>query len=114
MSADERHEVLVIGGQPQLGADRRWPVVARAQPHVTVVRASPGDLDEIARHGQLAMARTADGSVRMVGDESALEGLDVGARLFVQAWQQTRKPDRAGDGRPWDAPGFEPPGPPHR
>jgi hypothetical protein len=38
-------------------------------------------------------------------------------RLFVEAWvQQQSGPDqrRRGDGLSWDAPGFQPPGPPDK
>ncbi len=52
----------------------------------------------------------------MVGDVRVLDELDEGARLFVRAWQERplSKSDRRGEGLSWDAPGFEPPGPPDR
>jgi hypothetical protein len=60
------------------------------------------------------MGRSADGVVHSIGDEKALDALDPGTRLFVDAWRDRRsdKSARPGEGQPWDAPGFEPPGPP--
>jgi hypothetical protein len=103
-------EVLVVDG-PEGG---RWRVVARAHARVAVLRATEAELDEIGRRARYALARTADGGTRAVGDEGVLRELDEGARLFVQAWRQRPvvKPDRRGEGQAWDAPGFEPPGRP--
>jgi hypothetical protein len=106
-------EVLVVGYAPGEGASR-WPIVAEVPPLVTVVRAGPDDLASIARHARLAIGRRADGSPVRVGDERALDELDDDARLYLTAWEERplEKADRPGEGLPWDAPGFEPPGPP--
>ncbi|NGO13334.1 hypothetical protein G5C60_38495 [Streptomyces sp. HC44] len=104
-------EVLVIGLAPRDKEAGRWPVVATAGPQVAVVRAASADLPAVAEHARLAMARTPDGRTQVLGDESALDELAPGDRLFVDAWRERplSKPDRRGEGLPWDAPGFEPP-----
>lgn len=103
-------EVLVVGYRSQ-DASPRWPTVARVPPDVLVLRAGPEDLAAIAKDARLAMARRPGGGVEVVGDPSALEVLDEGARLFVAAWRErpVNKPGRPGDGLSWDHPGFEPP-----
>jgi hypothetical protein len=109
-------EVLLVGAGQQVAELRRWPVAAQVEPDVMVVRADLDDLEAIAPHARLAMGRLPDGSTRMVGDVGVLDELDEGARLFVRAWQERplSKTDRRGEGLSWDAPGFEPPGPPDR
>lgn len=109
-------EILVVGGEPQVMGSDRWPVIATTGPHVAVVRGEPGDLEEIAQHARLAVARLPHGGTRVLGDEGALDDLDEGARLFVAAWRERplSKPDRVGEGLSWDAPGFEPPDRPSR
>lgn len=103
-------EVLVIGYAPGDDAPRRV-VVARAGADVVVLRGGEADLAEVGRHARLALARTPDGGTRSVGDDAAIEALDEASQLFVAAWKQrpTAKPDRIGEGKAWDAPGFEPP-----
>lgn len=103
-----RSEILVVGGE---SAAQRWPVVSAVEPNVVVVLATVEDLPEIARSARFAMARRPDGEILAVGDESSLDELPEGTRLFVSAWREQRinKPDRVGEGRPWDAAGFEPP-----
>jgi hypothetical protein len=110
MNADE---VLVIGYMPDDGQPR-WSVVALVPPLVTVLRASIEDFPMIADQARLTFARRADGVTERAGDESAVDDLDEGARLFVSAWLEspTVKANRPGDGLSWDAPGFEPPGRP--
>ena len=105
-------EVLVIGYAPGDDALRRT-VVAEAPPRVVVLRGGEADLADIGRDARLALARTPDGGTRSVGDETAIDKLDEAARLFVAAWKQQplAKPDRIGEGRAWDDPDFEPPGP---
>lgn len=101
-------EILVVGGER---VAERWPVVSTVEPDVVVVRAPVEDLPEIARGARLVMARRADGEILTVGDESLLDDLPEGARLFISAWRARRigKPDRVGEGQSWDAAGFEPP-----
>ena len=106
-------EVLVVGYAPREGAPG-WPVLAQVPPLLSVLRAGPDDLAAIAKHARLAIARRPDGATERVGDESVLEELEDDARLFLSAWLErpAAKRDRPGEGLPWDAPGFEPPGPP--
>ncbi len=89
----------------------RWPVVARVDPDVMVVRADLAELPEIGRHAKLAIGRSPDGSARVLGDERVIEELDEGARLFVAAWRERplSKADRLGEGMSWDSPGYEAP-----
>lgn len=112
MTADE---ILVVDFQP---GDQRpsWPVIASLPPRVAVLRAGADSLPAIASTSRLAMVRRSDGRVEVVGNPGVLEELDDGARLFVEAWrtQAPAKPDRPGDGLPWDAPGFQPPDMPPR
>jgi hypothetical protein len=101
-------EILVVGGERIV---ERWPVVSVVEPDVVVVRAPMEDLSEIARSARLVMVRRIDGGIVVTGDESALDELSEGARIFVSAWRERRtdKPGRVGEGQPWDAAGFEPP-----
>jgi hypothetical protein len=103
-------EVLVAGELRAAELDR-WPVIARVDPDVVVVRAELADLSEIVRHAKLAIGRSHDGSTRVLGDERVIEELDEGARLFIAAWRERplSKPDRLGEGKSWDSPGFEAP-----
>src|SRR5262249_24239376 len=103
-------EVLVVGYGSE-GEPSRWPVVARVSPYVAVLRASPEELAEIARHVRLAMARLPNGDVAVLGNRGGLDELDEGARLYVRAWRERSldKPDRPGEGLAWDHPGFQPP-----
>ena len=99
ISSSERCDACASGGHK------------RASQSVVVLEATAADLSAIADHAVLAMARRADGTVEIVGDKGALEGLDQGARLFVDAWRERplHKQDRPGEGLPWDADGFQPP-----
>jgi hypothetical protein len=101
-------EILVVGGEQVV---ERWPVVSIVEPDVVVVRAPMEDLSEIARFARLVMVRRLDGGILITGDESVLDELPEGARLFVSAWRERRtdKPGRVGEGQSWDAAGFEPP-----
>jgi hypothetical protein len=109
-------DVLVVDYLPA-GEGSGWPVTASVPPRVVVLRAGADGLAAIAGACRLAIARGADDQVEVVGDLAVLDELDDGARLFVEAWRTQRSAasatrDRAGDGLPWDAPGFEPPDPP--
>ena len=108
-----RDEILVIDFKPDVDAPS-WPVTSSSPPRVSVLQAPRNDLETIARVSRLALARDDDGAVVVDGDQGVLDELDPGARLFVDAWrtQPRAKPDRPGDGLPWDAKGFEPPDPP--
>ncbi len=85
--------------------------VAESPPHVRVVEADTADLPDIERYASLLFVRGPGGETRVLGDETALDRLPEGSRLFVDAWreQPIEKPDRAGEGLAWDDPGFEPP-----
>ena len=104
-------EVLLVGATASVAMSGGWSVVSRAGPEVVVLRANPDDFPQLARGARFAISRSSDGSVRTLGDENALNALDPGTRLFVQAWRdkQTSKPERPGEGLPWDAPGFQSP-----
>jgi hypothetical protein len=106
-------EVLAVGYEAPEGIPG-WPVLAEVPPLLTVLRAGPEDLRTIARHARLAIGRRPDGEAERVGDETVVEELDDAARLFLEAWLErpVEKSERPGEGLPWDAPGFEPPGPP--
>jgi len=106
-------EVLIVGSG--LASDTsQMRIIAQSPPHVFVADVDVADLAaiaEIAPHAELVMTRTANGGLRLEGDQTALDFLDEGSRLFVEAWR-TRpltKPDRVGDKLAWDTPGFEPP-----
>jgi hypothetical protein len=109
-------EVLLVGGGAAVAATGRWRVISRVDPDVVVLLADAHDVPELARHARFAISRSPDGETQVFGDERAIEELDEGARLFVKAWRERvpSKPHRPGEGLPWDAPGFEPPGPPSR
>jgi hypothetical protein len=106
-------EVLALGYTPP-ESNAGWPVLAQVPPLLTVLRADVEDLAAIARHARFAIGRHPDGTAERVGDEAALDELDDGARLFLDGWLErpVEKAERLGEGLPWDAPGFEPPGPP--
>ena len=64
-------------------------------------------------------ALRADANVAGVYDQAVppdvLAGLGPEERLFVEGWiqqQAGKDKSRRGDGLSWDAPGFQPPGPP--
>lgn len=106
-------EVLVVDYAPEASASA-WPISMSVPPRVVVLAAGPDALPDIARLARFAMARTSAGVVEALGDETVLDELDEGARVFVEAWRTRplEKPDRPGEGLPWDASGFEPPDPP--
>ena len=107
-------EVLLVGADSSSTESAQGRIVSRAGPDVVVIRAGLDEFPRIAKGARFAIARSADGETRTLGDEKSLDSLDAGARLFVDAWRHGRstKPERKGEGLPWDAPGFEPPGPP--
>ena len=111
MSSMSSGEVLVAGRGLSAAELERWPVTARVDPDVMVVRADLTELPEIARYAKLAIGRSPDGSTQVLGDERVLEELEEGSRLFVEAWRERplAKPDRPGEGKSWDTPGFEAP-----
>jgi len=102
-------EILVVGGERMVS--QRWRLLSAVEPDVVVVRAPVEDLPEIVRAARFVLARGSDGEILAMGDESSLDELPEGTRLFVSAWREQRinKPDRVGEGQPWDAAGFEPP-----
>lgn len=113
-SAMLNSEVLLVGATPPVAAGNRWKIVSRVSPDVLVLRADLAALPELVKGARYAISRVADGSLRTIGDEKALDTLDPGTRLFVEAWRDcpSQKVPRPGEGLPWDAPGFQPPGPP--
>lgn len=103
-------EILVV--DPTAEWATRLRVLATAPPRVVVFEVDPGDLDEVvAAHGRLAIVRNSDGTTEMHGDPSVVDELDDSARLFVEAWRESRsaKPDRPGEGLSWGSPDYEPP-----
>jgi hypothetical protein len=109
-------EVLVVDYLPA-DESSAWPVTASVPPRVAVLRAGAEALEAIARQSRLAIARGPDDHIEVAGDMTALDELDDGARLFVEAWRTTSSVasatrERPGDGLAWDAPGMEPPDPP--
>jgi hypothetical protein len=111
MSNMSSGEVLVVGGGQASRELGRWPVIARVDPDVVVVRADLAKVPEIARYAKLVIGRSPDGSARVLGDERVLDELQEGSRLFVEAWRKRplAKPERPGEGLSWDSPGFEAP-----
>jgi hypothetical protein len=75
-------------------------------PRLALVQAGPDAMTRVVRiHGVLHVL---DGPARKLPAD-----LTPAERIFAAAWQARQQPKtRAGDGLPWDAPGFEPPGPP--
>lgn len=106
-------EILVVDYEPN-ATGSAWPITTTAPPRVAILAAGPEELPAIAGHARLAMARSGTDATVTVGDESALDDLDAGTRLFVEAWRTRprQKRKRRGEGAAWDAPGFEPPDPP--
>ena len=85
--------------------------MANVPPHVVVLRAVADEISDIADHARLAMAHSPGGGTETLGDQSALDDLDEGARLFVAGWRSRgiEKPDRLGEALAWDHPGFQAP-----
>ena len=87
------------------GAAGLVKVTQRLPPRLAIVE---GDADGVAAlrniHGVVGVF---DGPV----PETVLGELNPTERLFADAWVSSRrsKPDRRGEGLPWDAEGFEPP-----
>ena len=101
-------EILAVDLEPDWSA--RWPLVASVPPRITVHRADPAALDQIAAHARLALLRDGERTERR-GDPEVLDQLEPAERLFVEAWTAAGgpKPGRPGEGRSWDSPGFQPP-----
>ncbi len=109
-------EVLLVGGNAAALAPGQGRVIARVDPDILVLQAGIHALPELARRAPYAIIRWPDGKLETFGDETALQQLDQGARLYVAAWreQALSKKDRRGQGQAWDAPGFQPPDLPGR
>jgi hypothetical protein len=109
----DRDVLIVRGGELPVDRGR---VVERVDPDIVVLQTDADSVADIARASRFAISRAPDGSMQTFGDESVLDELNDGARLFMEAWR-TRplsKPNRPGEGLAWDAPGFEPPDRPSR
>jgi hypothetical protein len=75
-------------------------------PRLALVRADPEIVERVAR-----IEGVADVYEDAVSELPA--DLTPSERVFVSAWEARRQPKtRAGEGLPWDAPGFLPPDPP--
>ena len=75
-------------------------------PRLALVQAGPDARTRIAR---------IQGVLHVLDDRARKLPPDLtpAERTFAAAWQARQQPKtRPGDGLPWDAPGFEPPGPP--
>jgi hypothetical protein len=70
MSSISSGEVLVAGEGLSAAELERWPITARVDSDVMVVRADLAELPEIARYAKLAIGRSPDGSTRVLGDEA--------------------------------------------
>ncbi len=106
-------EVLVVGYEAPEGIPG-WPVLAEVPPLLTVLRAGPriSGRSRVTRGSRSGGGRTATPSVSAT--RRLWRNSDDAARLFLEAWLErpVEKSERPGEGLPWDAPGFEPPGPP--
>jgi hypothetical protein len=104
----EVRDVLVIL-DASAGSDVRTRVATygrvlhRVSSRVVVVRVEDGSIGALAREA---------GVMRLMQSSAPvdLEGLDENESLFVRGWLLSRQPKtRPAEGRPWDAPGFQPP-----
>jgi hypothetical protein len=83
---------------------------------VTITQSLPPRLLIVAAGPEALDAVRAVPGVAVVATESVprpvLDSLEPHERVFVEAWNvgRRRKPGRPGEGLPWDARGFEPPG----
>jgi len=106
-------EVLLVDGAPP-EATGHYQVIGRLEPNILVLRAERDHVAALATTARFAIGKFPDGTTLEFGDAETLNQLDPGAQLFVTAWREKllTKENRPGEGLPWDAPGFEPPGPP--
>jgi hypothetical protein len=103
---DRAGEFLIVV-DPRQGVDLDSlgaPVVQVASPRVGVVRADAATLDGLRQRPDVVAV------VEQVLPATVVAELDDTERLFVEAWSQHGRPkQRPGEGRSWDAEGFEPP-----
>ena len=112
MAIVEMLVVLQMAAAPGLAEEirSRCDVVAAMPPRLFVV--------EIDETSAAALASWA-GVAAVVTDPQVIDvtpPLTEGERLFAAGWatKGVKKGERAGEGLPWDAPGFEPPDAPRR
>jgi hypothetical protein len=82
-------------------------VVESASPRVFVVHADEQTAESLEEHEGVNLFKPDDNL-----PEELINSLSTAERLFVAGWQQRHQMQnkkRPGEGRPWDAPGFEPP-----
>ncbi len=107
--------VLKVGADPT-----EDEAVARVRARFAVVAALPPRLLVVQlAENELAALRNFDGVAAVVIDPGGLgitPPLSEGERLFAAGWaaRGEKSGPRAGEGKAWDAPGFIPPGGPHR
>jgi hypothetical protein len=108
--------VLVL--LPEVGASAglhrlrgTYRVVSLLEPRIAILEVSEGELTQLRQ----------DRSIAAVYQDTippeVLQRLHPQERLFVKAWnlqRATQGKGRPGEGLPWDAPGFQAPGPPSR
>lgn len=105
-----RELLIVLESRPASGTLAQLRAVANVTqvfpPRLALVQAGPDARTRIARiQGVLHVLD--DPARKLPADLTPVE------RTFAAAWQARQQPKtRAGEGLPWDAPGFEPPGQP--
>lgn len=106
-----RELLLILTGDPE-----GPPLAAvRHSEHVTQVASDRVFAIEDPGPERTAALRALPDVFVGVGDQppaAVTAGLNERERLWIEAWSRRAEPKRrAGQGRPWDAPGFEPPDP---
>jgi hypothetical protein len=96
--------VILEGDAPAAGLPETVHVVHRLPPRLAIVEAGDEAIAALERASGVRV-------LRAPLDAAALASLSPEERVFVEASLSPvgEKPARAGDGLPWDAPGFEPP-----
>ena len=110
---EPENDLLVI-----LDPDRAADALERLRSVVTITQILEPRIALISPRGDsAALTRDIEGVVRVVDadevpDAAALRLTDQ-ETMFVEAWRLRKRPKRrAGEGLPWDTPGFQPPDPP--
>lgn len=106
---DPAATALVVAAQAwsdglEVAVARVARLVQRCPPRLAIVEADPRA--QAAIRALPGVRSVTDGPL----DEEILRDLTEAERLFAAGWVASRQPKvRAGDGLPWDAPGFDPP-----